>query len=207
MDGVFMRNLLKKWLSLFLAVVGIWLCLRMADRQQLQNNVIRLHVVGESDSEEDQNLKLQVRDAILEELSALEELTEISDAKEAVEEMLPKLQEAANRVLSQAGSSAKAAVSFLMEEFPVRDYETFRLPSGVYHSLRVTVGEGEGKNWWCVVFPKLCLGAVSRDVRSTAAGAGFSDSLGNAITGEEGYELDFFILDVLGKLENFFRMG
>lgn len=202
-----MRNLLKKWMSLFLAVVGIWLCLRMVDKQQLQENVIRLHVVGESNSEEDQLLKLQVRDAILQELSVLEELEDVSQAKAAVEEMLPQLEEAANRVLSEAGSAAKAAVSFLMEEFPARDYETFRLPSGVYNSLRVTVGEGAGKNWWCVVFPKLCLGAVSQDVRDTAAGAGFSESVGNAITGQKGYELDFFILDVLGRLENFFRLG
>ena len=75
------------------------------------------------------------------------------------------------------------------------------MPAGTYDALRITVGEGQGQNWWCVVFPQLCLPAVSEGFEDTAAGAGFSDSLTGALEGE--YQVRFFLLDCLGWLENF----
>ena len=96
-------------------------------------------------------------------------------------------------------------VSFLKEEFPSRDYDTFSLPSGIYQSLRVTIGEGEGRNWWCVVFPTLCMGASVWDVEEGAAGGGFSQELTDTITGQKEYKIRFYLLDVLGRLENFFH--
>jgi len=89
----------------------------------------------------------------------------------------------------------------------VRNYDTFRLPAGVYESLRIVIGEGEGKNWWCVVFPELCLPATAEGFESVAVGSGFSEALSGALTGETQYEIRFFLLDCFGRLENFFFHG
>ena len=94
-----------------------------------------------------------------------------------------------------------------MEEFATRYYDTFTLPAGIYEALRITIGEGEGQNWWCVVFPTLCVGATVEEFEETAHCAGFSDGLTGALTGEDGYEVRFFFLDALGKLENFLHKG
>ena len=98
-------------------------------------------------------------------------------------------------------------MSFRRELFPTREYDTFSLPAGVYDSLRVTIGQGEGHNWWCVAFPSLCLSAASEEFADKAAGAGFPDSLTGALDGEEKYEVRFFLLDALGELEKFLYAG
>ena len=117
---------------------------------------------------------------------------------------MPQIEAAANAVLQELGSEDCAVVSFMEEAFPVRDYDTFSLPSGVYNSLRITIGDGNGKNWWCVVFPSLCFQASSTGVEDVAAGAGFSDELSNSVTRQDGYQIRFYFLDMLGKIENFF---
>ena len=176
-----------------------------SDKKQLRDDILRLHVVGASDSEEDQAVKLKVRDAVL---SAVEELTACAEDKKQAQVMLADnlevLEQVANDTLTENGFVQRATVTLREEEFPTREYETFTLPAGIYDSLRVTIGEGEGRNWWCVVFPSLCIPAASEGTRDVAAGAGFSDSLSGAITGEEGYEVRFFLLDVWGRIENFF---
>ena len=90
------------------------------------------------------------------------------------------------------------------ELFPTREYDTFRLPAGVYRSLRVSIGEAAGQNWWCVVFPALCLSAGAEELEAQAAGAGFTPEELQLITGEdEGIELEFKTLELLGKLKEF----
>lgn len=175
----------------------------IADRQTLQDNLVRLHVVAQSDSDFDQGVKLQVRDAVLAFLEEhLQKVADIESAKAIVQENLQEIQQVANDTLTQLGVAQSAAVSFLKEKFPVREYDSFTLPSGVYESLRITIGDGQGRNWWCVVFPKLCTSATS--VKDTAVGSGFSETLSNTITNQDGYQVRFFFLDVLGKLENLF---
>ena len=178
------------------------------DKQQLGNEVLRLHVVANSDAADDQAVKLMVKDAVL---KVLNDVTfgakSKADAQIMLASELERIESAANAVLDEQGITDRARVSLAQEEFPTRYYDTFTLPAGVYDSLRVTIGEGEGHNWWCVVFPSLCIPAASDDVADTAAGAGFSDSLSGAITGEPEYEVRFFLLDVLGQLENFFHKG
>ena len=115
--------------------------------------------------------------------------------------MLPKLTEVANQVLQQAGFDDTATVSLGVEEFPLRQYDTFSLPSGLYQALRIVIGEGEGHNWWCVVYPQLCIPATSEEFVETASMEGMSDSLSGSLTGE--YEIRFWILDQMGKLGNF----
>ena len=90
---------------------------------------------------------------------------------------------------------------------PASYYDPFPLPAGIYEALRITIGEGEGHNWWCVAFPSLCLSATSEEFADKAAGAGFPDSLTGALDGEEKYEVRFFLLDALGELEKFLYAG
>lgn len=184
---------------LALCVYGIGL---LKDKQSLRDDLIRLHVVADSDSEEDQAVKLQVRDAVIDALQdKMDGRWDAAQAKEYLQGHLEELQTVANEKLRSLGSTDTALVTLGLEEFPVRVYDTFTLPSGVYESLRVTIGEGEGKNWWCVVFPSLCVSATSDGFSDTAAAAGFPESLTDTLTGE--YEIRFFLLDCLGKAENF----
>jgi stage II sporulation protein R len=205
MDGVFMKKILKRLVFLAVLVSCFYTGALLADKEKLHDELIRLHVVGSSDSMEDQAIKLQVRDAIIVSLhQALEDATDIEQAKSYILDHLPQIEAAANAVLQELGSEDIAVVSFMEEAFPVRDYDTFSLPSGVYNSLRITIGDGNGKNWWCVVFPSLCFQASSTGVEDVAAGAGFSDELSNTVTRQEGYQIRFYFLDMLGKIENFF---
>ena len=120
---------------------------------------------------------------------------------------MPKIEAVANRVLRESGREEVATVSLRLEEFGTRYYDTFTLPAGIYESLRITIGEGAGKNWWCVVFPALCVGATVEEFSETAQCAGLSGSLTAALAGEEDYEVRFFVLDALGRLENFLHKG
>lgn len=175
----------------------------LRDRQMLGSQLIRLHVVANSDTENDQAVKLLVRDAIVENLTQqMQDATDPEQAKAYLQEQLPKLQELANDTLAAAGSMHKAVVTLAKEAFPLREYDTFSLPSGVYESLRIVIGEGQGHNWWCVVFPQLCLPAVSDGVYDAAAEVGFSDNLTDALTKPE-TSVRFYLLDRLGELENF----
>ena len=191
-----------------LVTVIVWAVMLLRDHQMLRNELIRLHVVAASDNPEDQTLKLQVKDAVVESLQKnMENLADMEQAEIYLQQQLPKIEALANRVLQEAGCGDVATVSLQLEEFATRYYDTFTLPAGIYESLRITIGPGEGKNWWCVVFPTLCVGATVEEFEETAHCAGFSDALTGALTGEEPYEVRFFVLDALGRLENFLHKG
>ena len=198
---------LLKFLMVILLILGaIYAYSIYRDRQTLNNQVIRLHVVADTDDPEDQEIKLLVRDEILKLVNTIKSdaLTK-EDALVLLQDQLPRLQEAANRVLQQSGKDYQAEVTLQQEAFPTRIYDTFSLPAGVYDSLRVTLGGGEGKNWWCVVFPDLCASAAAV-VEETAVEAGFSDTLSKTLTQEEGYEVRFWVLDCWGKMQNFLHL-
>lgn len=203
-----MKKLMKRvGICLTLAAL-IWCGTLIADREKLNEELIRLHVVANSDSEADQAIKLQVRDAVTQSLQ--EDLAKVADVDEArgyLQENLPKIQTVANQALEAAGCDYEAVVTLCKETFDTRYYDTFTLPAGVYEALRIVIGEGGGHNWWCVVFPSLCIPATSEGFETEAVGAGFSDSLTGALTGEEEYEVRFYLLDALGKLENLLFEG
>lgn len=188
----------------FVLAATVWLCGIIADKQILRQELVRLHVVAASDSEEDQTIKLRVKDAVVESLrSDMVGLTSAEEAKAYLRENLPKIEALANRVLQEAGSADQAEVSLAVEEFSARVYDTFTLPAGLYDALRITIGAGDGKNWWCVAFPSLCLPATAEGFEEAASCAGFSDALTAALEGDADYELRFWILDAMGRLENF----
>ena len=131
---------------------------------QLPQDVVRLHVVANSNGAEDQAVKLLVRDAVLEE--AARWYQGAGSMEEASSQLCTHLQSiagAARQVLGEQGVGYSATAQMTEMYFPTRDYGDFRLPAGRYRTLRVTLGEGAGKNWWCVVFPSLCLPAATQE--------------------------------------------
>ena len=192
-----------------LMIAGLlWIGTMVADRVFLNNQVIRLHVVANSDAQEDQDIKLQVRDAVNDYLGELlANVTSVEEAKAYIQESLPKIQKVANEVLIRCGVEPDAVVTFCKETFGTRLYDTFRLPAGLYEALRITIGEGEGQNWWCVAFPTLCVPATSEGFEDVAAGAGFPERLSDALQEQESCSIRFFLLDCMGRLENFFHKG
>lgn len=174
-----------------------------AEQRALADKLVRLHVVANSDSETDQTVKLQVRDAVLEETRRI--LADGEDPISVLRAGLADIERTANEALSKAGSGDRAAVSLESELFPTREYETFSLPAGRYTALRVTIGEGRGRNWWCVVYPALCLSASAGEMEAAAQAAGLSNGEIALITGEsEGYTLKFKALEWLEQLQAWF---
>ena len=170
-----------------------------AEQSALADKVIRLHVIANSDSPADQALKLRVRDRILAEAGDLFEqgLTR-AEAEAAITAELGGLAAAGAEAVGEAGYDYPVTAS--LEEdvwFPTKEYEDFALPAGAYTALRIVIGEGGGQNWWCVVFPPLCLGSVTETTAETAAAAGFSGDEISLITGEnEGYVVKFKAMEL-----------
>ncbi len=130
--------------------------------REVYDTVVRLHVLANSDSEEDQALKLSVRDAVLEAAAPLVEgCTTQSEAVEALTAHLSDLESAALAVVRAEGYPYAVTVLLGEEDYPTRVYESCAFPAGEYVSLRVLIGEGEGQNWWCCLFPPLCLSAAT----------------------------------------------
>ena len=135
--------------------------------QRIEDGLIRLHVLAVSDEEEEQRIKLRVRDAVLSFLSPeLETVRDKGEAERIVSASLPQIKAAAE----SAAEGRHVTVTLEREHYPTRRYGSFALPAGEYESLRVILGEGEGHNWWCVVFPPVCLGAGSEEALEEAVG-------------------------------------
>lgn len=198
-----MRKIWKCFLNVICVATLVMGFQLLTQRQQLRQELIRFHVVANSDAPQDQAVKLQVRDAVLESIRGdLRQIRDVEAAKGYLNAKLPEIQCIARETLKAAGFSETVSVSLCREEFGTRVYDTFMLPSGVYESLRIILGEGQGQNWWCVTFPNLCLPAASEGFEDVAAGAGFSEDLVRTLSNRENYEVRFFLLDALGRLEN-----
>ncbi len=191
--------------ALLLAAAFTMAFLPVHGEEAIYDSVIRLHVLANSDSKEDQALKLTVRDAVLEKTGGL--LAGVSDREEAaliLSDALPLLQQTAEQTLTAAGAPAPVRVTLSEEDYPTRQYETLAFPAGEYLSLRVMIGEAAGQNWWCVLFPPLCLSAASSKSEAETAflSAGLTDEQYRIITdsGNAKYKLRFKILEVAEDL-------
>ncbi len=122
-----------------------------------QGEMIRLHVIARSDGEEDQRIKLAVRDALIGEFGARLEADTFAEASAAVQANLEAMRDVARETLLANGDPGEVALTFGPFDFPERVYGDVTVPAGTYQALRVVIGEGEGRNWWCVVYPSLCL--------------------------------------------------
>lgn len=170
-------------------------------QRNLAEKMVRLHVVANSDSELDQSVKLKVRDAVLAVTQPL--LEDALDPRRTLKENLELIAQAANQCLVMEGSAERAVVTMGAELFPTREYESFSLPAGEYTALRVTIGEGEGHNWWCVVYPSICMSASMDEFEHAAQTAGLTDGEIKLITEDsEGYVLKFKSIEILQAIKN-----
>ena len=191
---------LRLWeAALFLALgltltIGVW---ASASESALAGRVLRLHVVANSDSDSDQARKLLVRDAVLAQASRL--LEGVSDRRDAEAALAPYLEELARtgeEALARTGTPERVRVTLADQWFPTKEYDGFSLPAGQYRALRVTIGEGKGRNWWCVVFPPLCLASVAEKSVESAAEGVLSEEQIALITGQDGgYVLKFRVIE------------
>ena len=187
---------LKTWELAALCALCVSLCVgtwAQGRQRDISSSLVRLHVIAASDETAEQELKLRIRDNVL------EYLTPVLDKAESPEE--------AQRIINGELTSIKAAaeacaggrsvsVTLGQEYYPTREYEGFTLPAGQYQSLRVILGEGKGHNWWCVVFPPLCVSAAEQNKALDA----MSEPERGLITEADGYELRFRIVELWGEL-------
>ncbi|MBR6645471.1 MAG: stage II sporulation protein R [Clostridia bacterium] len=168
----------------------------------LYESVARLHVLANSDSEEDQALKLKVRDSILDQMEdSMKNCTTVEDAKKSLEESKDEILNTAKNCINSLGYDYDVVVELGEEQYPTRVYENVSLPAGAYYSVRVKIGEGEGKNWWCVLFPPLCVSSAIADNSDELASVGLTPNEVNILTNSEEpeYEIKFKFLEFLQK--------
>ena len=167
---------------------------------QVRQEVLRLHILANSDSEADQALKLRVRDAVLEETGGLFAAAgTLEEAQAAALENLPAIEAAARRALAEAGSDAPVKAKLTRMYFNTREYgEDTTLPAGEYQALRLSIGEARGRNWWCVMFPPLCVPAAEATVEGQESKAAEEDI--EALNQEPHYRLSFAVVEWLEEL-------
>ncbi len=205
------KKRMKHWeLALLLGVAFALLAGLYLEGAQasLREKVVRLHVIANSDSEADQALKLKVRDRILELAEGLYDPNDnLAEAEACLAAHLDELAAAGEAVVREEGYNYSVTASLEDTWFPTKTYTDFALPAGTYRALRIVIGEGKGQNWWCVVFPPLCLGAVTEDTAETALAGGFSEDEVSLITGEsEGYVVKFKCVELWEQLKHKFSL-
>ena len=166
---------------------------------EIYEDTLRLHILANSDSSEDQELKLKIRDRVLIKYGEILRLDEsIDDAKARVSELLPEIKADAEVWIKELGYSYSAVATLSVEWYETREYEDFTLPAGYYSSLRIIIGEGEGQNWWCVMYPPLCMEMATE---SAPADDGVIDYTNEEIKliKSGGYQIKFKILEELSR--------
>ena len=180
------------------------ICAFAESRRGITEDVFRLHVIANSDSDEDQALKLRVRNAVLEASADIfSGAVSADDAKRLSEENIQLFEAAAAAEIAALGYDYPVRCEVGTVHFDRRVYGSAELPEGDYSALRVIIGEGEGKNWWCVMFPALCLPAVTNtdEVLSLAAENGvISTEELELMQDPENYEVKFYFAEVIKKL-------
>lgn len=140
---------------------------------KIPNEAIRLRILANSDSEADQEIKRKVRDAVNKEISAMvEDLTSIEEARALIKSRLPEIHQLAEQVLQEENVDQSVKTEFGQVDFPTKLYGEFLYPAGKYEAILITIGEGKGANWWCVLFPPLCFLDFSNGV---AVSEGFDE--------------------------------
>ncbi len=133
-------------------------------QQQLSEQVLRLHVIANSDSAEDQKVKLMVRDAIVDLFTSdLSQMNGITQALEYAKNKIDLIQKTADEILKREGFNYRSRIEISQSRFPEKVYGDIIFPAGIYTAVRVTLGEGTGQNWWCVLYPPLCFLNVKTD--------------------------------------------
>lgn len=173
--------------------------------QEIRNDVIRLHIIANSDSQQDQDLKLKVRDAMLcKSPDIFDGTVTPEEAKEKITPEIEKLTEIAQNTVYENGYDYPVKVTLETEYFETRVYDnSVTLPAGKYLALKIVLGSGEGKNWWCVMFPALCLPAAEATDEEKLNGV-FNAKEKNIVLQSEKYEIRFKIVEYAEMLKDYF---
>ena len=195
---------MKKAVFFVLIIVCLGLligCSAMREEREIYDKTLRLHIPADSNSEADQAVKLKVRDAVLNLLEEpLSGCKNKSESIKIIQDMSDIISETANNVLLSNNFDYKATVTLTEEYYPRRSYEGFTLPAGTYTSLKIELGEAEGKNWWCVLFPQVCIGSAKPE--ETLAEVGFTANQIRLLTEQEEteYVVKFKIVEILESI-------
>ncbi len=199
---------MKKSIAAILVIVSLFLFVGLFPvhgEEEIYDSVVRLHILANSDSEEDQAVKLQVRDAILEVTAPLlENCADRDEAETILRAHLAELTQAATATLEAAGKTDTVTIEFDTEEYPERTYDGFCFPSGSYLSMRVLIGAAEGHNWWCCLFPPICRAAATiskQEAEDTFISVGLTPSQYKIITESDKpvYKVRFKILEIFKR--------
>jgi len=186
---------------IFCAVVSLMAVNGEYDR--VRDSVLRLHILANSDSPADQELKLKVRDALQSEVDEIfGGCIDFAQAQEAAEDNLPRLQELAERTLRMNGCDYPVTVSLEEAYFSTRTYGGVTLPAGRYNALRVEIGAAQGQNWWCVMFPAMCV--TGRDEREELESVLSEDQI--ELLEADGYELRFKCVEWYERLREWIKL-
>ena len=191
---------LSKALVVLSALMLLLSLLPSYNEAQIYEKILRLHVIAPSDSEEDQALKLKVRDEILEYSRVIGDIKDVEEARGIYGSQLESIKKIAESTVKDEGYDYDVDVCLGYEYYPTRSYESVKLPAGEYLSLRVMIGEAQGQNWWCVLYPPLCISAASADEELVQAG--FTPEQMQIITEGERtkYKIKFKILESAAEL-------
>lgn len=167
--------------------------------EDVRSEVLRLHIPANSDSPEDQVIKLEIRDMLLREFgSELSDCGDLTAAKTRAEALLPEIERRCTEYLRENGFSYGAHAEIVSMYFTTREYDRLILPAGEYTALRITLGSGEGHNWWCVIFPQLCLPAVSESAPKSDNAESVLDSFGKP----QKITVKFALFELIEKMFN-----
>lgn len=173
-----------------------------ASCDSIRENVLRIHIIANSDSTADQQLKMLVRDAVCREgedlLSGCETLEE---AERVTAENLEDLQSVALKTVRDNGYSYPVSIELKKTAFNTRVYEDFTLPAGEYDALCITIGEGKGQNWWCVMFPSVCVGAAAKDSMEDV----LDNSETEIVNGGQRFEIRFKAVEIFEDIRRLFK--
>lgn len=196
-----MSKTIKLFVPIFLIIliIGSYVSPFIKTSENISNQIFRLHILANSDSTEDQQLKLKVRDNILvsgEELfkncKTLEEIINVSNQN------IKYFQKIAENTIKENGYTYPVKVYVDKEYFNTRHYDKITLPSGIYNALKIEIGAAKGHNWWCVMFPAICLPAVSDDEINKI----LSDDEIELINSNDKYEIRFKIVEIYEKIKS-----
>ena len=190
-------------LSALLLLIALLSILPIHSESLIYDEVLRLHVIANSDSDADQELKLLVRDAILEETQKiLKNAKSREEAEKIISEHSALLENIALETVRKNRFDYSVALELGKEKYPTKNYESCAFPSGEYLSLRIKIGEASGENWWCVLFPPLCLSAATDKDAFTSVG--ITDSQYQIITETDNpkYKIRFKLLESFEQLIN-----
>lgn len=199
--GFFMNKTLKIFVPLFLVFVFVFSYIApfIETSENISDQVFRLHILANSDSAEDQQLKLKVRDEILKKgekvfasSNSLEETIELCKNNIAL------FQQTAEQCLKDNGSDYDVKVYVDKEYFNTREYDEITLPSGIYNALKIEIGQGKGHNWWCVMFPAICLSSVTDDELNKY----LSEDEQKLVNSDSKYEVRFKIVEIYEKVKS-----